>query len=279
MGTGTALPGARVLITGAASGIGRQLALDVAERGGHVIAWDIDAEGVASLCGEIQDTGATAQFAVVDVTSPEAVQASTGEAGRVDVLINNAGVVTGEPLLAATDGEIRGTFDVNVLSLYWVTRAFLGQMIERGTGTVVTMASAAGLVGIARQSDYSPSKWAAVGFDEALRAELRTEGHQVRTLVVCPYYVDTGMFDGARSRYPRLMPILRTAEVSRRTLNALESGRRRLFLPATTRMLPVLRALPTGLFDRAMDLLGVNESMATFTGRGRTAGRAGKPAG
>ncbi|BDZ47490.1 hypothetical protein GCM10025866_33990 [Naasia aerilata] len=132
----------------------------------------------------------------------EAAAATLAAVDRVDVLVNNAGVVTGKPLLEASEDQIQRTFDVNVLALYWVTRAFLPGMLTRRRGTVVTVASAAGLIGVARQTDYAASKHAAVGFDESLRAELRGSGRGVRTLVVCPYYIDTGMFEGSAPASP-----------------------------------------------------------------------------
>ncbi|MGO1228309.1 MAG: SDR family NAD(P)-dependent oxidoreductase [Brachybacterium sp.] len=86
-----------------------------------------------------------------------------------------------------------------------MTRAFLPGMLEREHGTI---ASAAGLAGVARQTDYSASKWAAVGFTESLRAELRADSSAVGTFVMCPFDIDTDMFEGASTKFPRLLPIL-----------------------------------------------------------------------
>src|SRR5262249_39176933 len=134
--------------------------------------------------------------------------ATLRECGPVDILVNNAGVVSGKTLLAASEDDIVRTFDVNTLALFWTTRAFLPAMIERGSGHVVTIASAAGLVGTSRLVDYCSSKHAAVGFDEALRLELRRLRSQVLTTVVCPFYISTGMFEGVKTRLPLLLPIL-----------------------------------------------------------------------
>src|SRR5579875_1960303 len=162
---------------------------------------------------------------------------------------------------------IRHTFDVNVLALFWVTRAFLPAMIEAGRGHIVTIASAAGLVGVARQTDYSASKHAAVGFDESLRAELRQSAPRVRTTVVCPYYVDTGMFEGVRTRVPLLLPILKQEDVAVRIADAIAKDREILVLPPIVRLIPALRLLPPAAFDWIMDLFGVNVSMDHFVGR------------
>jgi len=132
---------------------------------------------------------------------------------------------------------------------------------------VVTIASAAGLVGVSRQTDYSASKWAAFGFAESLRAELRKDGSPVSTLVVAPYYIDTGMFSGVRTRFPLLLPILQERDVARRILDAIESGRQQLVMPPLARLTPLLRVLPPAAFDAVTDLLGINATMDEFTGR------------
>ena len=123
--------------------------------------------------------------------------AGSDEVGPVDVLVNNAGVISGQLLSELTDEAIERTLAVNTLALFWCTRAFLPAMVERRRGHVVTLASAAGLVGVVRQTDYSASKHAAVGFAESLRFELRRYAPEVHTTLVCPFYINTGMFDGA----------------------------------------------------------------------------------
>ncbi|HOC13824.1 MAG TPA: SDR family oxidoreductase [Propionicimonas sp.] len=258
------LDGARFLITGGGSGLGRQLALQAAARGAHVEVWDLDAAAAAATT---EITGGTSQR--VDVTDTAAVDAAAAAAGAIDVLVNCAGIVSGKSLLDASEAAIRRTFEVNTLAGYWTTRAFLPGMLDRDRGTIVTLASAAGLVGVARQTDYSASKWAAIGFTESLRAELRASGSQVSTLVVAPYYIDTGMFAGVRTRVPLLLPILKEAKVATQILDAIASGRQQLVLPPLARVVPALRVLPVRAFDVVMDLFGINHTMDHFIGRGR----------
>jgi all-trans-retinol dehydrogenase (NAD+) len=264
---GTPLAGSRVLVTGGGSGLGRRIAIGAARRGATPVVWDRSAERAHAVRDEIRAHRLPAEAHVVDVTDRSAVREAAAAAGAVDVVVNNAGVVSGRPLLETPDEAIERTMAVNVLSLYWVSKAFLPGMVERGRGTVVTVASAAGLVGVARQTDYSASKWAAVGFTESLRGELRQAGTGVRTLVVCPYYIDTGMFDGVTTRFPRLLPILREGDVARRVLDAVESGREQLVMPPLVRLMPVLRMLPVPAFDAVLDLFGINRGMDHFTGR------------
>lgn len=266
----TDLAGARILITGAASGMGRLLARRVAERGARVVAWDLDG-AMAGLDVERAD--------VCDVSDRAAVAELAREVGPVDVLVNNAGVVSGRPLLELADEQIERTFAVNALALFWTTRAFLPAMIERRRGHVVTIASAAGLVATPRLSDYAASKHAAVAFDEALRMELRRDAPWIRTTVVCPFYVSTGMFTGARSRFARLLPIVEPEAAVDRIVRAIERDERRIFIPPVVRLLPPLRVLPVGIFDRLMDALGVTSSMDNFVGRGERSGDGENPSG
>jgi len=244
------LSGARVIITGAASGIGRRMADFARARGAEVVGWDLRGSDID-----------------VDVTDSAAVDAAAVASGPVDVLINNAGVVSGQRLLESSEAQIRRTFEVNVLAHFWTSRAVLPGMIERGRGKIVTIASAAALLGVARQTDYAASKWAAFGFAESLRAELRKDGSPISTLVVAPYFIDTGMFAGVRTKFPLLLPILQERDVARRVLDAIESGRQQLILPPFARLTPLLRVLPPIAFDAVTDFLGINQTMDEFTGR------------
>ncbi len=265
-----------MLVTGGGSGIGRRMALEAARRGAAVIIWDLDADAAARTCEQIESRGGSASAQAVDVSDEAAVDAAARSAGAVDVLINNAGIVSGSMLLDASSAGIRRTFDVNVLALYWTTRAVLPGMIERDRGTIVNIASAAGLVGVARQTDYSASKFAAVGFTESLRAELRaTQNRTVSTMLVCPYYIDTGMFDGVKTRFPRLLPILKEADVARAVIDGIEAGREQYIAPPLARFVPALRLLPVRAFDRTMDFFGINRTMDGFVGRARRDGAAG----
>lgn len=268
MKRGTQIAGARVLITGAGSGIGRLMALDAAARGAaEVLIWDLSAESGKRVADEIAATGSHARSFTVNVADSDQVALIAEDTGPVDVLVNCAGIVTGKKLLDADEDAIRRVYDVNVLALYWTTRAFLPGMLERDRGSVVTISSAAGFTGVAKQTDYSASKFAALGFTESLRNELRTDGSNVGTLVVCPFYINTGMFEGVTTKFPRLLPILEENHVASNVLDSIESGREQLVMPSLVRLLPAMRLLPTRTFDRVLDFLGVNKTMDHFTGR------------
>ena len=269
----TTLDRSTVLITGGASGIGRQMAQAFAAAGSTVVIWDLNLEGAQQVAKDLAATSGTEHHAYrVDVTDKDLVRqtadAVRAEVGDVDVLVNNAGIISGSaPLTEASEEQIELTFAVNTLSLFWVTKAFLPAMIERDAGHVVTIASASGLVGVSRLVAYASSKHAAVGFDESLRMELAELSPGVRTTVANPYYIDTGMFDGVASKVSWLLPILQEADVAKQVVKAVADNRPRVNMPFAINTLSPLRILPVRAFDGLMNLLGVNDTMKTFTGR------------
>ncbi|MDX2170096.1 MAG: SDR family oxidoreductase, partial [Deltaproteobacteria bacterium] len=234
------ISGQHALITGGASGIGRLMARQLAARGARVTVWDINATALDAAVAEL---GPTARGFVCDVSDRHQVYARATDTeaagGPVDILINNAGIVSGKDFLELPDEKIEATFDINVLALFWTTKAFLPGMIARNRGHVVTIASASGYIGVAKLADYAASKWAAVGFDESLRAELRTTAPGVITTVVCPFYIDTGMFRGVQSRFPLLLPILKEHDVATRVVQAIANNRRRVVMPWLCHLVPM----------------------------------------
>ena len=266
------ISGRHILVTGGASGIGRLMAKKLAALGGRISLWDINKENLDKVVAELNTAGSEpARGFLCDVSQRETVYRIADETraagGAVDILINNAGIVSGKGILELPDEKIAATFAINVLSLFWTAKAFLPQMIERRRGHIVTIASASSLIGVPRLTDYSASKWAAMGFDESLRAELRKSAPEIKTTVVCPYYIDTGMFHGVKSRFPRMLPILNEDSVATRIVSAIQRDRRRLIMPALVYLVPLMRILPVELFDWLATFLGVNASMDEFRGR------------
>ena len=269
--------GACVVITGAGSGIGRLMALRIVEEGGRVAIWDINGEAArttadmanAQVGADPSDPKAIAF--TVDVTDNAAVQQAAADTidalGRVNVLINNAGVVSGAPFEDLTEQQIRRTFAVNVLSLFWTTKAFMPALRKQQRAAIVTVASAAGIVAVARQTDYAASKFAAVGFTSSLRSELKKAGSHIRTLTVCPYYIDTGMFEGVTTKFPLLLPILKEQAVADKIVEAVAKGRERLIMPPFAAVAGFVAALPPKIADPIYGIFGLNEGMDHFTGR------------
>lgn len=260
----TELRDSTVLVTGAASGIGRRMALLAAEHGAHVVGWDLDADGLEKMAA---DAGGMVTTRTVDVTDPAAVRRAATAAGPIDVLVNNAGVVAGKRLLDLTDKQIERVMAVNALAPFWCTRAVLPGMVDRGRGHVVTIASMAATMGVPKLVDYAASKHAAYGFAESLRVELAGVAPDVRTTVVLPFYINTGMFAGASTRIPWLIPILDEAKVAERVIRAVERNEDRVLLPPIGRVAFVGQLLPPSWFDRLASVLGIHVSMEDFHGR------------
>jgi all-trans-retinol dehydrogenase (NAD+) len=254
----TQLQGKRVLITGAASGIGRLMALEAMRRGAQVVAWDRDADALTALTGM--------QTAVVDVTDRQAVYQHAAQTPDVDVLILNAGVVSGRRICDLPDEAIETTMAVNVLALFWCTKAFLPAMTRRNSGHIVTIASLVGATPVPGMTDYVASKHAAYGFAESLRTELADDAPGVRTTVVMPQVINTGMFEGVKS--PWYFPELRPEYAAKSILDAIEGNKQRLLLNRPAVMTAYLvRPLPPAISDRISRWAGAFEGMKTFHGR------------
>ena len=263
------LNGSRILITGGASGLGRQMGVQAAAKGAHVIIWDMNLDSAKKVAAEIKKAGGSAEAHQIDITDREAVNALSLKVGSVDVLFNNAGVVSGDWFLDLNPASIERTYKVNVLSLYWMTQAFLPAMVQANRGCVVTISSASGMLGVAKLTDYAASKFAAFGFMESLRSELRMKGSSVNTLTVCPHYIGTGMFDGVQTKFPWLLPILDETKVAAKILRSVEKGKAMLVMPKFVHVIPVVRVLPIRAFDKVTDFFGVNRTMDKFRGRSK----------
>ena len=265
----TTISGSRILITGAASGFGRLMALMMAQKGGKLVLWDIDEKGLDSVKKEIGSEEHDVTTMICNLRNREEINLcalKTLENGPIDILINNAGIVSGGPFLDLSPEQIKATFEVNTLAHFWTVQAFLPEMLKQNKGHIVTIASSAGLVGTSKLVDYCSSKFAAVGFDEALRAELRGMKSKVRTSEICPFVASTGMFEGVKRRF-FLLPVLKPEKVVRKTIKVIEKNRRRLLIPKFVYTSYICRLFPVWLNDWIGDTLGVNKTMEGFVGR------------
>ena len=263
----TDLADSRVLITGAASGLGRLMALGCVDRGARVVAWDIDGAGLASL---VEARPGAIEPYVVDVSDRAAVYATAAavmaRSGGIDVLILNAGVVAGGNLLDVPDEAIDRVLDVNTKALFWCTKAFLPDMVRRDRGHIVTIASLAALAPFPGLADYVASKHAAYGFAETLRAELSQQAPGVRTTVVLPQMIDTGMFAGVTT--PSIFPPLDPDRAAAAILDGVTRDRQRILLSRLALVTAYLiRPLPPRLSDGVLRAFGGFDSMRTFAGR------------
>ena len=166
------------------------------------------------VCRMIKNNGGTAYAYTVDLCSREKIYEAAKqlkqEVGSVKILVNNAGIVSGSSVLDTPDEKIIRTFDVNVLAHFWTMKAFMPDMIINKKGHIVNVASLAGYSGSNKLVDYCSSKFAALGIDDALKVELSAQGQDyIKTTVVCPYYISTGMFAGVNSKvwFAKMCPL------------------------------------------------------------------------
>jgi short-subunit dehydrogenase len=189
-----------VLVTGAASGIGRATALAYAHRGARLALVDRDAIGLEAAARDCRLTAAEVATFVVDLADAGAITDLARDVlarfTAIDVLVNNAGVAVAKPFERTTAADWRWVFDINVWAPIRLTQALLPSMTARRRGHVVMIASLAGLVGVPGMSAYATSKHALLGFTESLRAELAPHG--IATTVVCPGFVRTGLHRATR---------------------------------------------------------------------------------
>ncbi|MFF3221895.1 SDR family NAD(P)-dependent oxidoreductase [Nocardia suismassiliense] len=190
------------VITGAGSGIGRALALELARRGARLALSDINTESVADTAGRCEKLGATAVPYELDVAHRAAVYAHAaavrGEFGRVNLVINNAGVALGADVEDMTWDDFDWLMNINFWGVAHGTKAFLPDLIGSGDGHIVNVSSVFGLVGVPTQSAYNAAKFAVRGFTEALRQEMRIAGHPVGVTCVHPGGVKTNIAVSAR---------------------------------------------------------------------------------
>lgn len=268
--------GKRVLVTGAAMGMGRlfaQRAVD--EDAAAVVLWDVNEAELTETAAELDEGRAQVRTDVVDVGDWQAVKAAAAEVltefGGIDIVINNAGIVRGNHYFWETDTErdVALTLDVNTLGPMAIAREFLPGMIDSGSECrLVNLASAAGLTPNPRLAAYAGSKWAMVGWSESVRLELEQAGHHnVRVTTVCPYYIKTGMFDGATSA--PLLPLLEPEDVVDETWGAMLKGKAFVIMPKTVLLSEAFKGIvPLWMRDFLADrVFGIYHTMDDFHGR------------
>lgn len=264
--------GKSVLITGAASGIGKIMARKVLERGAScLVIWDINQEGLEALKEEFSGYEGRVFTYRVDVSDVEDIKARAGEVREevkdIDVLINNAGIVVGKYFHEHSHEDISRSMAINSDGVMHITLEFLPGMIRRNSGSVCTIASSAGLISNPKMSVYAASKWAATGWSDSLRLEMEQLGKNIAVTTIMPFYINTGMFDGVKSK---LLPILEPEATAEKIIRAVERKTRMLALPLPYWFIRLSQGLlPLGIFDWVMkNVFGIYDTMKDFKGRG-----------
>lgn len=275
--------GQTALVTGAASGIGRGLALAFRRAGLHVVATDVNPAALEALAAEAgakagaKDGAAGARFTttsldVRDATAVEALAASLEATGGIDVLCNNAGVLVPRPVWEHPDAEWRWLFDVNVHGVMNGLRAFVPRLLAQGRAAhIVNTCSMGGFLSSPMLGAYSATKFAVRALTEALHYDLQLRQSKIGVSLLAPGAVKTGIFDargeataadaaseGAREmmRQGTAAAGMEPAALADKVLEAIRGGRYWIFpheymLPSVTENAAVVVAQQTPVFDFA----------------------------
>ncbi|WP_231633145.1 SDR family oxidoreductase [Numidum massiliense] len=242
-----------IVITGASSGIGAELAKSCAARGAKVVlvarshqklatarlALEVECKDRVPLAGCVD--GASSLVIPTDVTQENDVQAMVarviGTYGRIDVLVNNAGYGVFDRFAEAEIADMRGMMDVNYMGTVLCTKYVLPHMLAQGEGHVINIASVAGKIATAKSTGYAASKFAVIGFTDSLRLELTNTG--VFVTAVCPGPVDTPFFERAdrSGDYVRNVKkfMIKPQDVVRAVVNVIRRPRDEVVLPSFMR--------------------------------------------
>jgi len=189
------LTGQVALVTGASRGIGRAIALKFAAAGADLILWATSAERLAAVQVEIEALNRRALAQVVRVEDASAVagavEAALKQFGRLDVVVNNAGLTRDSLLLRMKDEDWAQTLDVNLTGAFNVTRAVLRPMLKARAGRLINLTSVVGLTGNAGQANYAASKAGLIGFTKSVAKEVAARGLLVNA--IAPGFIDTDM--------------------------------------------------------------------------------------
>lgn len=205
------LAGKTCVITGAASGIGRQFALQLSQEGMRLALADIDMEGLEKVKKQIEADGGEVHIFKCDVTKvedfKELKKGALAALGEIDMLINNAGVGGAGLVEELEPKDWEFCINVNLWSMINSTHVFLPYFTERAEGHIVNVGSGAGIVGIPYHIQYVVSKFSVVGFTEALYSEMSTSFPKLKVSLVCPFFLKTNIIDRSPIKIPtRLVP-------------------------------------------------------------------------
>jgi short-subunit dehydrogenase len=252
------LRGKTALVTGAASGIGRAIASRLAAEGVHLFLADINEVGLANVVGELQHVGVEVIGRRCDVAESREISATVAEAlnrwGGVDILVNNAGITyygrTERMSAEHWDQLVR----VNLLSHIQFTRELLPSLLARPEAHVLNVCSMFGLVGMPKLAAYSTTKFAMVGFSDALRAEYGRDGLGVTAL--CPGFVDTNLFASAplgesqkEAKIPPALFCTTPEKVARAAVKAIRRDRRLVVISPWAKFLVAAKRFVPGAID------------------------------
>ena len=255
------------VVTGAGSGLGRAIALELAREGAAVVAVDLDTAGLARTSSIAADTSDRCFAKCVDVSiraeMENMAEEVLSEMGRVDILVNNAGVGVGGELATVPIEDFEWIVGINLMGEVYGTRLFLPQMIERGSGHIVNVSSLSGLVPLPFHLPYTTTKYALTGFSEVLATEVRRHG--IGVTLVCPGAIKTNIMQSTRTpeagtpgqekfkeRFGKMLDDrgMQPEAVAKKVLVAVEKGRFLCLTGTESYVLYYLHRLAPGLTRR-----------------------------
>lgn len=261
----------KILITGGCSGIGKIMARKSLERGvSHLVIWDINEEGLAKTKEEFQKFSKEISTYKVDVSDLDEIKINAQkvrtEVGKIDILINNAGIVVGKYFHENTHQDIQKTMLINSNALMHITLEFLPEMMKENSGAICNIASSAGLISNPKMAVYAASKWAVNGWSDSLRLEVQQLGKKVSVTTIMPFYINTGMFDGVKSK---LIPILEPEPTAEKIIKSVEKETAMLAMPLPYWFIRLSQGiLPLPIYEWVMEnVFGVYDMMKDFVGR------------
>ncbi|MBO1627918.1 SDR family NAD(P)-dependent oxidoreductase [Bacillus arachidis] len=246
-----------IVITGASSGIGEQVAMQIAAEGAIPVLIARTEEKLRVLAGKIKTTYNTpCYYYVLDVSKETEVNTVfakiLADAGQIDILVNNAGFGIFKTFEEATMVEVKDMFEVNVFGLVACTKAVLSHMLERNSGQIINIASLAGKIATPKSSAYAATKHAVLGFTNSLRMELSSTN--IYVTAINPGPIDTNFFDIAdqSGTYVKNMGryMLKPTYVAEQIVKVMRTKKREVNLPKWMSIGPKLFALFPGLFER-----------------------------
>ena len=195
------------IITGSARGIGQATAFKFAREGGKVVVCDLTPELIEETVAAIRTAGGEAIGCIVDVRDMESIRRMVDEVlstfGRIDVLVNNAGIVKDAQLKNMTDEQFDLVIDINLKGVYNCTRAVVDTMLQQQSGVILSSSSIVGLYGNFGQTNYAATKGAVISMTKTWAKELGRKG--IRANAVCPGFVGTTILNSMPERVLRAM--------------------------------------------------------------------------
>jgi 3-oxoacyl-[acyl-carrier protein] reductase len=195
------------IITGSGSGIGHATAVKFAQEGAKVAVCDINEQSAKDVAREITDSGGEALAFRIDVTDKESiarmVEGVMAKWGRIDTLVNNAGIVQDAQLKKMTDDQFDNVIDVNLKGVYNCTKAVVDIMLEQHSGVILNASSIVGLYGNFGQTNYAASKFAVIGMMKTWARELGKKG--IRSNAICPGFIETPILKSMPKKVVQMM--------------------------------------------------------------------------